>query len=688
MTDASYQDQGSLSDQPPRPSAPSSTSGPSTLPPAFAGPGGFGVPGAAGILSALGGRRTSDQWGKDDPALASSRSYPGVDPNPYMRSNLGRAFMGVGRGQWSNSVRPDATKSVYYLAAYYKAKRAAQAQNDAHAAHVAAMAWQQFQLSSARYLDKQGKELQRYHDVVNEAKKDPGSDWRTELLTEAAKNGGDDLLENLIKSGADLSKVESYLQSRDSTWLGANKAALQANKAGEGDLDPRGGDDDAEDQQPQQPSQQQQQQPPQQQGQPSQQQPSQQQGPQQQQGQPAGGKGGQPPAPAATPPVQTANAAPNDTTNAVPARPATAPDAAPEHHAPSALGGGTNFTTNGPANTDISGLPHVDGPATRETAHQVLNGKELSGIQMSKHSHVQVQAYEAAMERKLHDIADSSLTGQQVVDAVRKVDGSFGDIVAGVASNQQGLPQTGWGGRLYEMSQLVTRLARKANPDWKPWQYKALEGFRDRFMNENGPAQQAFANSVAVVPSLHQLLRATNALPQNANIPQIYIDQIIAGTFRGVNPGDEKYKDFLTAARIFAQDASRVAFGAGRVGPYSDILKGMWGTPLQVRAAIRDEASALDGRAQSYRNEWQSIQGDGSEPPGYAGRAATAHEAYEAVANMDPYTNTTSRSVPSDISGDLHQVDPQNTVPGTFKRYPDGIVRYQDKKTGKWYKVQ
>ena len=117
-------DFNTLSDKPSTASAPSSASGP----PPLVGPGGYGLQGqsAATAFQYPNGRQ-SDQWGQDDPALASARNYPGVDPNPMMPQPhphmINNAMMGMGRMRWSGNAGNLASHSVYYQAAYLKALR-------------------------------------------------------------------------------------------------------------------------------------------------------------------------------------------------------------------------------------------------------------------------------------------------------------------------------------------------------------------------------------------------------------------------------------------------------------------------------------------------------------------------------------------------------------------------------------
>jgi hypothetical protein len=602
-------------------------------PPPLVGPGGYGL--AFGQQSPLATgeylmttNRPSSEWGKPDIHLDNASGYPGVDPSPHMpRPSMFNGIMqSAARVPWSSNSIGSATHSMYFLAAYYKEKRA----NQLAAARLSAA---NFALQVKQFSFQNAKEMAVAHDLLKEFEDDPKKDvgklkdqFQRLYFSQFKDPVAQDIFDN---NSSPFKALNDLFNMRDTTVLNMNKAISQNGKANEDDsiFGPTIGGDTSDNQDQQQ--------------NPSQQTPAEQQQPTD------AGAGTAAPPPLNAPPSAPGAAAAPSAPSAPSAAPAAAPAAAPLRPAPgitpppaTAVPAGTTLppeSANPPPdaegygvpasvysgvrpNSDLAGLPAAP-VGVYDDARTQLAGAQSRIPQKDAKARALSGAIYGRMRSKIYDIANSGMSAQTALRRFYAIDSGLAERARQIANNDQAMPSvTGMSSATMAPTvELLGAMVHKLNPGWDATQFK----FKQDYKNPNGKTQQAFTsadrlNSTSIRLKQQIDLWRKKAGP-NATIPQAVLTRMGTNLF-GTDAADAPYKGLNAAWLAFARESVRVQnMGNPEVTPplqITDLVSGA-ATPWAMYTILSNEANADVGAYEASNDNWKLNMRTTSDGPGY-----------------------------------------------------------------------
>lgn len=491
----------------------------------------------------------------------------------------------------------------------------------------AKMAKEQYELNAQKLQDQQEAEHHVYGDIYAEyaalsGTSDPakmlktinGVDLRGALHDQAAQLG-DDKVMALIENGAGINDIMEFQKLRDANLRDLQKANAKTDQQNTDDamygLSPQGS---GEGQMWSTPS-------------------------WAQKGSPLSNTGGQPTAPPNVAPGQPA-----------PSLSPTQPDATGQVAGPGAPSGDQ---TGGQPDVDpelSKQNPDYNNPELRTAAHSIMQGGEPGSSefyppQMRMHS----GKLALDMQNRLDELANSGLKGDDLANAVKKVDPTVYDDFINYASYKRG-PGTNaqaTGGRAQQYWTTLGRLATKYHPgdmgkNEEGWSQAIFQRVQ-QFGNENGSVQTTLRRANTTQAAGDQVLIALDQLKG----PDGKIDQNQFATQVGyfVNHGtvDPRYAPLFRAWQSYNTETNVLASGraGGSVtqeGRAEETVPQWFGNPEAYRRVIKADAAVASASINSYHQMWdqmnvRTITGEKEVMPGYNPEAETG---IRNLMKMDP----------------------------------------------------
>lgn len=204
----------------------------------------------------------------------------------------------------------------------------------------------------------------------------------------------------------------------------------------------------------------------------------------------------------------------------------------------------------------------------------------------------------------LNGIATSGITGQPLLDAIRKIDNRTADLVDQVSHNRAPLPGgQGMGSRLQDYSQMISQLAIAANPQWDAGQWRGIETFRD----SSGQTQRAIGRITAIGDAGTKLKEDLDAIKDDPTVFGRMLNQFKTQGFTD----DPAYSNLFTDWQTFIIDSNALTQGGqGLEGETEQMIKSipLYGQKSAYVGALKRHASFALKRYQQYQNQWSQYQ--------------------------------------------------------------------------------
>ena len=308
-----------------------------------------------------------------------------------------------------------------------------------------------------------------------------------------------------------------------------------------------------------------------------------------------------------------------------------------------------SHSTQGPAPSAQPVQPQArpEAATTGESPAQELGRRAFRGAEYpsatAKDVLYDAEVYEQQLHQQIDNLLKSNLTGQDLVNAVRKVDGQTADTLQRVIDNKGGIPDAGnFGSGLTEYWNMIQNLAVKAEPSWNAQQFR----WAQQFMGPNGPVESTFATAAALAEAAVQVLGSLKAIPSNTNIPINAWKAFIDGKIT-----DPAYSNLFVAWRLYAMEYAHVGgFSEDHVDTYMKYVMPLYGTPLTMREILKIHTAIADALIKFYGDLWHH-EGLEGEAPGYP---PDAEAIFGAIRRMDPNTGR----IPGDVPRRLRDVVP------------------------------